>query len=147
VSTESRIEINVRRALERDPHIKHAERIAVSVDEIGTVVLRGAVEDPGQRLAAVRDAKQIEGVFEVIDHLKVHPPLAHHQTDDEIRAAALQRLSDDSRIHADHIHVKVAGGWVTLTGHVMEGSQSADAEEDVASVAGVKGVTNQIAIR
>jgi osmotically-inducible protein OsmY len=147
VSTDNPIENEVLAALKRDPRVKHPELIAVSVDEIGTVVLRGAVESPRQRMAAVHDARRVDGVFEVIDHLKVHPPLTDHRTDDEIRAAALQRLTDDARIHPDHIHVKVAHGWVTLTGHVMEQFQSDLAAEDVANVAGVEGVTNQIVIR
>jgi hypothetical protein len=41
--TESRRQDDVRAALRRDRWIKHSELIAVSVDEIGTVVLCGAV--------------------------------------------------------------------------------------------------------
>ena len=59
--TDTRIENAVRAALERDPRIKHPELIAVSADEIGTVVLHGVVESPPQRLAARQDAQQVEG--------------------------------------------------------------------------------------
>ena len=46
--TNTRIEIDVRAAFDRDPRIKHPELIALSVDEIGIVVLRGAVTNfPG----------------------------------------------------------------------------------------------------
>ena len=72
--SQTRIENDVRAALERDPHIQHPELIAVSVDEIGTVVLRGPVESPRQRRTAVHDARRVDGVFTVIDHLEVHPP-------------------------------------------------------------------------
>ncbi len=83
---DSRIEENVRAALQRDPHIKHPELIAVSADGIGTVVLRGAVGTFPERLTAVRDARHIKGVFEVIaDDLRVHPPIGSRRTDDEIR--------------------------------------------------------------
>ena len=146
--TDSRIEEDVRAALQRDPRIKHPELIAVSVDEIGTVVLRGAVQSLPQRLAAAHDARQIDGVFEVIiDDLHVHLPPRHRRTDDEVRAAALDRVTADTRIRSTHIHVKVSHGQVTLTGYVREESESAASVEDVASITGVVGVTNEIEIR
>jgi osmotically-inducible protein OsmY len=70
----SRIEHDVRAALDGDPRIKHPELIAVSADEIGAVVLRGTVEGPHQHQVAVRDARQVDGVFDVIaDGLTVRP--------------------------------------------------------------------------
>jgi osmotically-inducible protein OsmY len=40
----------------------------------------------------------------------------------------------------------VSRGWLTLTGHVWEESQSAGAVEHAASITGVVGVTNQIKV-
>jgi len=146
--TDTRIQQDVRTALRQDPRIKHPELIAVSVDEIGTVVLRGAVERLPERLAATHDARRVEGVFEVIvDDLKIHPPAAHRRRDDEIRVAALERLTADARIHSTHIHVKVSHGYVTLTGYARQEAESAAALEDVASLTGVVDVTNHIEIR
>jgi len=148
VSSDTRIENDVRAALQRDPRIKRPELIAVSVDEIGTVVLSGAVGSLPQHRAAVRDARQIDGIFAVIaDDLKVHPPVGNQRADDEIHAAAMQRLIWDSRIRSDHIHVKVLHGQVTLTGYVREQSEHAAAAEDVERITGVVGVTNQIEVR
>ena len=145
---DTRIQEDVRAALRRDPRIKHPELIAVSVDEIGTVVLRGAVESLPERLAAAHDAGHVEGVFDVIvDDVKVHPPVAHRRPDDEIRAAALQRLTADVRIRSTHIHVKVLRGHLTLTGYARHDAGSAAALEDVTSLSGVVGVTNQIKVR
>jgi hypothetical protein len=140
----SKIEGDVRAALQGDPRIKHPELIAVSVDGIGTVVLRGAVGSLPQRRAATHDARQVEGVFEVIDRLKVHPPIGKEVGDDEVRAAALQQLMWDSRFWSDDIQVTVSDGWVTLSGHVRQEEQRLAAMEDVAGVDGVVGVTNQI---
>jgi osmotically-inducible protein OsmY len=146
--TNSRTEEDVRDALLRDTRIKHPELIAVSVDEIGTVVLRGAVGTPMERLAAARDARDVEGVFEVIvDDLRVHPPVGHRRTDDELRAAALQRLTWDPRIRSTHIHVKVAHSHATLTGYVRDRMESDAAAQDVAGLSGMTGVTNRIEIR
>jgi osmotically-inducible protein OsmY len=143
-----RVEGAVRAALQRDSRIKHPELIAVSVNEIGTVVLRGAVASFPERLAAAHDARHVEGVFEVIiDDLKVHPPVGPRRADDEIRVAALQRLISDHRIHARHIHVKVAHGHLTLTGYARDDSERAAAREHVASLHGVTELTDRIEIR
>jgi osmotically-inducible protein OsmY len=148
VFTNSHIEQHVRAALRRDRRINRPELIAVSVDEIGTAVLRGAVGTLSERHAAAHDAREVEGVFEVVvDALKVHPPIGFRATDDEIRAAALQRLIGDARIRSTHLHVKVSHGHLTLTGYVTEQPESAAAAEDVASLDGVVGVTNRIEIR
>lgn len=145
---DTRFERDVRAALQRDRRIRHPELIAVSVDEIGTVVLTGAVGSLPQHRAAVDDARQIEGVFEVIaDELKVHPPVGDQRADDEIRAAAMQQLNWDSRIRSDHLHVNVLLGRVTLTGYVREESERAAATEDVARLTGVVGITNQVEVR
>ena len=69
----SQIESDVEDALARDARIKHTELIAVSVDMIGTVVAGGTVATIRQRRAAVSAARRVEGVFEVIDSLKMHP--------------------------------------------------------------------------
>ena len=146
--TNHRVEDAVRAALERDPRIKHPELIAVSVDEIGTVVLHGAVASFPERLAAAHDARHVEGVFDVIiDDLKVHPPVGSRRGDDEIRVAALQRLISDRRIRSTHIHVKVSHGHLTLTGYAREDSERAAAREDVASLHGVIELTDRIEIR
>ena len=146
--TNTHIQESVRAALDDDARIKHPELISVSVDEIGTVVLRGAVEALPERLAAKDDARHIEGVLDVIvDDLRVHPALAHRRPDDEIRAAAYQRLTSDPRIRSTHIHVKVLHGHLTLTGYVRQETERAAAAEDVASLSGLIKVTNRIAIR
>ncbi|MGZ6668864.1 MAG: BON domain-containing protein [Solirubrobacteraceae bacterium] len=146
--TNHRVEDAVRVALQRDSRIKHPELIAVSVDEIGTVVLRGAVATLPERLAAAHDARHVEGVFEVIvDDLKVHPPIGPRRGDDEIRVAALQRLTSDHKIRSTHIHVKVSHGHLTLTGYVRDDSEREAAREDVASIHGVIEVTERIEIR
>lgn len=139
---------HIRSALRQDPRIKHPELIAVTVDEIGTVVLRGAVESLPERVAAAHDARHVEGVFDVIiDDLKVHPPLAHRRRDDEIHAAALERLAADARIRSTHVHVKVSRGHLTLTGYVRSQAESDAALEDATGLSGVVEVTNHIEVR
>ncbi len=146
--TQTRIENDVRAALQNDPRIKRPGLIVVAADEIGTVVLRGAVGSLPQHTAAMRDARQINGVFEVIaDELKIHPLVEDQRADDQIRAAAIQQVTMDSRIRSTHIHVHVLLGQVTLTGYVRDASERAAAGEDVAHLPGVVAITNQIEVR
>jgi osmotically-inducible protein OsmY len=147
VAAPSQIASDVRDALRCDARIKHPELISISVDVIGTVVLDGAVATIRQRRAAVSAARRVDGVFDVIDRLKVHPRVRPLQTDDEIHADALQRLAADSRIHSERIHVTVARGRATLTGYVRHTSERSHAEEDVAGADGVLGVANEIEVR
>jgi osmotically-inducible protein OsmY len=67
--------------------------------------------------------------------------------DAEIRGAALQLLMWDVEIPSDSLEVGVVDGWVTLSGEVDFQFQSDDAFEDVASLYGVVGVTNEIRVR
>lgn len=146
--TDSRMEEEVRATLRRDPRIKHPELIAVSVDEIGTVVLRGAVGTLPERLAAAHDARAVAGVLNVlVDGLRVHPHVGPRRSDDEIRVAALEMLAADPQIRSTHIHVKVSRGHLTLTGYVRDPAESAAAAEDVAALSGVAEIANRIEIR
>src|ERR1700750_1429541 len=67
----SPLENEVIARLEDDPRIADSAEIAVAGDG-GTVTLRGTVERFSARRAAEQDARGVEGVFEVINHLKVN---------------------------------------------------------------------------
>jgi osmotically-inducible protein OsmY len=145
---DTRIENDVRAALEADPRIHHPDLIAVSADKIGTVVLSGAIGSLPARMAAIHDARAVDGVFEVIaDRLRVHPPAGAQRTDDEIAAMATQRVIDDRRIRSEHIHVHVSHGCVTLTGYVRHESERAAAVEDATDVTGARRVIDQMQVR
>jgi hyperosmotically inducible protein len=64
--------------------------------------------------------------------------------DDEIRAAALQKLIRDSEVPDDSIEVSVRNGWVTLSGYVEYEPQRVAAYDDVATLDGVMGINNEI---
>jgi osmotically-inducible protein OsmY len=147
ITDTNRIADEIRAALQHDPRITHPELIAVSVDGIGTVVLRGAVRTLRQRRAAVHDARRIEGVFEVIDHLRVHPPVPDLDADEELRVKVLEQLSSDPSVHAEHLHVKVSHGRVTLTGYVWHGSERVGAVDIARNTSGVVAVSDEIRVR
>ena len=130
-------------SLSVDPRIPDSTEIAVAVED-GIATLRGTVESFGQRRAATRDARNVDGVYEVDDQLKVR--LLELREDDEIRGAALQTLMWDSEVPAASIDVKVREGWVTLKGNVNYQYESDAAFDDVASMTGVLGITNEIKV-
>jgi osmotically-inducible protein OsmY len=141
----SPLENDVIAQLEDDPRIADSAEIAVAGDG-GIVTLRGTVERFSQRRAAEHDARDVEGVYEVINHLKVNLLGADRREDDGIRGAALQNLIWDAEVPAESVDVKVDGGWVTLKGDVSFQFESDAAYDDVSSLYGVVGVTNEIIV-
>jgi osmotically-inducible protein OsmY len=141
----SPLESDVIGRLEDDPRIADSAEIAVAGDG-GIVTLRGTVERFSQRRAAEHDARSVEGVYEVINHLKVDLLGADRREDDEIRGAALQRLIWDAEVPSDSIDVRVQDGWLTLKGHASYQFESDAAYDDVSRLYGVGGVTNEIRV-
>ena len=133
----------IRARYERDPRIHHAAQLAVS-ERAGTVTLRGTVRSLHQRRVAVDIAKSVRGVRAVQDELFVDP--RDHSVDDEIRGAALQALMSSRDVPADMIDVRVADGWLTLSGQVKHQSESNAAFEAVSGLPRVGGITNKIQV-
>ena len=137
-------------SLDRDHRIAHPNEIAVSAED-GVITLRGTVENFSQHRRAAEDAntialQQTHGAYEVDNQLKVNLPGSHRREDDEIRGVALQTLIWDTDVPSYTVDVKVENGWVTLKGDVTYQFQSDAAYDDVASLYGVYGVTNEIKV-
>jgi len=145
VSYDVKIEDDVRGALALDRRLTSPDEVAVSSVD-GTVVLRGTVGSFSQRYAAVRDARHVEGVYDVDDHLHVHILDADRRADADIRGAALEALHRDTEVPSNLIDVKVSDGWLTLMGEVSWQDQSNAAYYDVANLQGVTGITNEIKV-
>jgi osmotically-inducible protein OsmY len=141
----SPLEKDVIARLEGDPRITDSAEIAVAGDG-GIVTLRGTVRRFSQRRAAERDARAVDGVDEVINHLKVNLLGVDRREDDKIRGAALQCLIWEAEVPSDSINVQVQDGWVTLKGDVSFQFQSDAAYDDVSRLYGVAGVTNEITV-
>jgi osmotically-inducible protein OsmY len=126
-----------------DRRLHHAAQVAVS-ERAGTVTLRGTVRSLNQRRVAIDVAKSVPGVRAVHDELIVDP--RDHSIDDEIRGAALQALVSSPDVPADTIDVRVADGWLTLSGQVKHQSDSNAAFEAVSGLPRVGGITNKIQV-
>ena len=141
----SPLEKEVIARLADDARIADSAEIAV-VGDGGIVTLRGTVERFSQRRAAECDALGVEGVYQVINHLKVDLLGADRREDDEIRGAALQTLIWDVEVPSASIDVKVQDGWATLKGDASYQFQSDAAYNDVSRLSGIAGVTNEIKV-
>ncbi|MGP0037796.1 MAG: BON domain-containing protein [Solirubrobacteraceae bacterium] len=143
--TNSPLADEVLESLDLDPRIHDSAEIAVAADG-GMVTLRGTVESFAQRRAAAQDANKIQGVYDVDDQIKVNLLGSDRREDDEIRGVALQGLIWDVEVPSDSVDVKVDDGWVTLKGNVSYQFESDAAYDDVASLYGVYGITNEIKV-
>jgi len=143
--TDTGIEDDIREALLVDPRIKDANEVAISADD-GRITLRGTVGSFAQRRAAVRDALAVEGVYNVDDELQVRLLDEARREDADIRGIVLQILTWDVEVPSESIDVKVKDGWITLKGTVSYQFESDAAYDDVASLYGVYGITNDIEV-
>jgi osmotically-inducible protein OsmY len=139
------VEDDVRSAIEVDHRIPDPSEIAVVAND-GIITLRGTVGSFRQRHAAVDDARAVDQDYDVDDELKVRLLDEWQREDADIRGISLQILGWDVEVPADDVDVKVVDGWITLKGNVRYQFESDAAYEDVASLYGVYGITNEIKV-
>ena len=113
----------------------------------GVVTLSGHVDSYAGKVAAEQAARRVKGVKAVAEEIEVRLPFDVERSDDEIAAAAIDRLAWNVSLPRDSIKVRVEHGWVTLTGEVAWGYQKAAVEEDIRPLLGVVGVSNQTTIK
>ncbi len=131
--------------LKWDPSIRN-EDIAIAVKD-GVVTLAGTVDTFMQRYAAQRAVERVNGVAGIANDLAVKLPGAMERSDSDIAHAAVNALRWDVQVPDEHVKVKVTQGWLTLEGQVNFFFQKDAAERAVRSLAGVKSVSNLIALR
>jgi osmotically-inducible protein OsmY len=141
--TDTQVTDEIRARYGRDHRLPHPAELAVS-ERAGTVTLRGTVRSRHQRRVAIDIAKSVRGVRAVNDELFVDP--RDRYDDDQIRGAALQSLISSPDVPEDLVDVRVAEGWLTLSGQVKRQYESNAAFEAVSGLRGVGGITNAIRV-
>jgi len=121
-----------------------ASDIQVTVNN-GVVTLSGSVSDLIAKKAAAIDASVVYGVRSVENNLNVQY-LIEVGNDSEIQSRIKNIFTWSSGIDASKIDVSVSAGWVSLEGSVRGFMEKMRAEELSSNVAGVVGVTNELAI-
>ena len=100
-----------------------------------------------EKFAAEKATRRVKDVKAVAEEIEVQLPSCVRYGDEEIASAAVNRLKSDSSVPVDTIKAKVEKGRVTLTGEVDWHYQQQAAVDDVRSILGVIGVSNDITIK
>lgn len=129
-----------------EPGVTNASKIGVAVKD-GVVTLTGAVNSYAEKWAAERAAKRVFGVNALAVELEVQVLDSAKRTDADIAKAAENALDWDIAVPADSVQVTVENGWVTLEGNVHWRFQRSSAEDHVKSLTGVRGISNEIAVK
>src|ERR1019366_2823037 len=145
MSNNKELELAVLEELSWEPSVDSAH-IGVRANA-GIVVLTGHVGSFIEKWSAERAALRVKGVKAVAEEIEVRLSSGVTRSDEEIAAAALDRISWDVSVPHDAIKVKVEKGWVTLTGKVYWRYQRDFAVQDVRGLRGVVGVTDRITIK
>lgn len=128
-----------------EPRLEAAHLGVIVHDDV--VTLTGHVDTYAQKHAAEVAAHRVKGVHAVANEVEVRLPADDQRTDEDIAAAALERLAWDVTIPEGTIHLTVEDGWVTLGGDVDWHYQRENAEQALQRLYGVTGISNEIAIK
>ena len=108
--------------------------------------LTGSVPSYRARVAMQQAAERVPRVRAVLNRLTVDLPPGDARADSVLAAAVANALLWDVRVPHTRLTEHVIEGWVTLGGAVARHAERDAAEDIVANLTGVRGVTNQITI-
>jgi len=131
--------------LKWDGRVQPSE-IGVAVKD-GTVTLNGWVDSDSKRWTAEEAVHRVHRVKAVVNQLEVRLPSSAERTDADIATAIVRALESDALVPVENLEVAVSNGRVTLEGDVEWQYQKEDAERVIHRLAGVRGVSNLIAVR
>jgi osmotically-inducible protein OsmY len=110
------------------------------------VELAGHVDSFREKLAAEGAAWRVVHVHQVNNNIRVLIPFGHERADDDIALAAMGALEWNTLIPAT-VEVQVSNGLLVLSGRVERQRQREEAERAVASLTGITGLRNDLAIQ
>jgi osmotically-inducible protein OsmY len=146
MKTDEQLQHDVMEEIKWDPRLKSvATQIGVTAKD-GIVTLSGEVDTYRKKIAAERAAQRVAGVKVVAIDIHVNLESSTAKTDIEIARAVGEALKWNSSINEDTVEVKVDKGWVYLDGTAEWEFQRKIIEGTVHELAGVRGVTNRIAV-
>jgi hyperosmotically inducible protein len=146
----TKMQKEVRHELVMLPYYSVFDFLAYQI-EGDTVILSGAVTRPTLKSDAERVVKEVEGVKNVVNNIKVLPLSSN---DERIRRAVYRTLyAENSPLFrygigaVDSIHIIVENGNVTLEGVVNSEADKNIATVRTNTVSGVFGVTNKLVVQ
>jgi osmotically-inducible protein OsmY len=108
----------------------------------GTLSLDGTVDWEYQRLAATRAVRDLEGVKQVSNQIKLRPTPTSKDVQRQITAA----FHRSAQLDAESMKVEVDGTRVTLSGRVSSWEEKRQAEKTAWSAPGITDVRNLLAV-
>ena len=117
------------------------EKIEIVVND-GWIKLEGEVDWSYQKTAARQAVEDLTGVYGVINDIKIKPHVKVEDINRRIQSAFARHASLD----ANHIHVDVEGGKVTLKGKVRSYVEKRDAEDAAWIAPGVTSIDDRLEI-
>jgi osmotically-inducible protein OsmY len=145
MSKDSELKKVVLEELNWEPSVD-AAHIGVTAKD-GVITLSGHVDNYSHKDGAERAASRVRGVRAVVEEIDVKLPYDVKRSDEDIAAAAIDRLGWNSSIPDGAIEVKIEKGWVTLSGTVDWHFEKEAAERDIRALSGVVGVSNQVLVK
>ena len=141
---DAKLQQDVTNELKWDPSITSTQVSVTAKD--GIVTLRGQVPHYLEKFKAEEAAQRVAGVRAVADELDVDLLPSSGRSDQDIAEAAVTALEWHYQV-PEGVKVAVEKGWVTLKGHVDWDYQRLAARDTCSMLLGVRGVTNEIAIK
>ncbi|TCR75613.1 BON domain-containing protein [Rhizobium sp. BK376] len=135
---------NILDELEFEPSV-NAAHIAVTVEN-GVATLGGHVRTYAEKEAAERVVSRVKGVRGIAQEIDVRLFGATNTDDDAIAQRALKMIDWNVSIPKDAFKVRVAKGWITISGKAEWQYQKDAAQRAVQNLEGVVGVSNMIEI-
>ncbi len=145
MKTDKQLQTDVIAELNWEPSV-HAAQIGVEVKD-GVVTLAGHVASFAEKWNAESAAQRVSGVKALAIEIEVKLPATGQRNDGDIGESAGNMLAWATSVPDDAVKVKVEGGWVTLSGEVEWQYQKQAAADAVRYLAGVKGISDLIAIK
>ena len=144
MKTDMELQRDVLDAISWEPSVS-APEIGVIVHS-GIVTLIGSVDNLPAKREAEKASLRVSCVKAVVNVIEVRLSTDSYRSDGDITRAASKSL-EWNIVLPKNLQAVVEDGWVTLIGKVQWRFQRNAAEEVVARLTGVKGVTNNIAVQ
>lgn len=144
MKTNAELQKDVYEELKWDSRINEGD-LGVSVNN-GIVTLSGSIPSYAEKWAAEAAVRKVAGVTAIVNKIEVKLFSSFIKDDQDIAKAAVNAFKWNVWVPDESIQVMVEDGWVTLSGKVNYDYQKKAAENSVRHLAGVRGVTNEIAV-
>ena len=144
MKTDMELQRDVLDAISWEPSVSAPDIGVIARD--GLVTLIGSADNLPAKREAEKASLRVSGVKAVVNVIEVRLSTESRRSDEDLTRAASDAL-EWNIILPKNLQAVVEDGWVMLTGKVPWRFQRNAAEEAVARLMGVKGVTNNIAVQ